>query len=35
MIQHGGHEVIALAINDCIHAVGNICTHDEVFIEVP
>jgi nitrite reductase/ring-hydroxylating ferredoxin subunit len=33
VIEHGGHEVLVLALNDCIYAVGNICTHDEVWLD--
>lgn len=33
VIGHGKHEVLVLAVNDCIYAVGNICTHDEVWLD--
>jgi nitrite reductase/ring-hydroxylating ferredoxin subunit len=33
VIAHGDHEVLVLALNDCIYAVGNICTHDEVWLD--
>lgn len=33
VIEHGEHEVLVLALNDCIYAVGNICTHDEVWLD--
>jgi nitrite reductase/ring-hydroxylating ferredoxin subunit len=33
VIEHGEHEVLVLALNDCIYAVGNVCTHDEVWLD--
>jgi nitrite reductase/ring-hydroxylating ferredoxin subunit len=33
VIEHGEHEVLVLALNDCIYAVGNICSHDEVWLD--
>src|SRR6202161_2496696 len=33
VIGHGEHEILVLAMNDCIYAVGNICTHDEVWLD--
>jgi nitrite reductase/ring-hydroxylating ferredoxin subunit len=33
VIEHGEHEVLVLALNDCIYAIGNICTHDEVWLD--
>jgi nitrite reductase/ring-hydroxylating ferredoxin subunit len=33
VVEHGEHEVLVLMLNDCIYAVGNICTHDEVWLD--
>ena len=33
VIEHGEHEVLVLALEGCIYAVGNICTHDEVWLD--
>ncbi len=33
VIEHGEHEVLVLALGDCIYAIGNICTHDEVWLD--
>lgn len=33
VIEHGEHEILVLASGDCIYAVGNICTHDEVWLD--
>ena len=33
VVEHGEHEVLVLALGDCIYAVGNICTHDEVWLD--
>lgn len=33
VIEHGEHEVLVLALDGCIYAVGNICTHDEVWLD--
>lgn len=33
VVEHGGHEVLVLMSDDCIYAVGNICTHDEVWLD--
>ncbi len=33
VIDHGEHEVLVLALGGCIYAIGNICTHDEVWLD--
>ena len=33
VVEHGDHEILVLAVGDCIYAVGNICTHDEVWLD--
>jgi nitrite reductase/ring-hydroxylating ferredoxin subunit len=33
VIEHGEHEVLVLALDERIYAVGNICTHDEVWLD--
>jgi nitrite reductase/ring-hydroxylating ferredoxin subunit len=33
VIEHGEHEILVLALGDCIYAIGNICTHDEVWLD--
>jgi len=33
VVEHGEHEVLVLALGDCIYAIGNICTHDEVWLD--
>ena len=33
LIDHGEHEVLVLALGDRIYAIGNICTHDEVWLD--
>jgi nitrite reductase/ring-hydroxylating ferredoxin subunit len=33
VIEHGEHEVLVLALEDCIYAIGNICSHDEVWLD--
>jgi nitrite reductase/ring-hydroxylating ferredoxin subunit len=33
VIEHGEHEILVLALDGCIYAVGNICTHDEVWLD--
>ncbi len=33
VIEQGEHEVLVLAMGECIYAIGNICTHDEVWLD--
>lgn len=33
VIEHGEHEVLVLASGGCIYAIGNICTHEEVWLD--
>jgi nitrite reductase/ring-hydroxylating ferredoxin subunit len=31
--EERGHEVLVLALDDEIYAIGNVCTHDEVWLD--
>ena len=33
VIEYGEHEILVLALNDCIYAIGNICSHDAVWLD--
>jgi nitrite reductase/ring-hydroxylating ferredoxin subunit len=33
VIEHGEHEVLVIAVEDCIYAIGNICSHEEVWLD--
>jgi nitrite reductase/ring-hydroxylating ferredoxin subunit len=27
------HEILVLSFNECVYAVGNVCTHDQVWLD--
>lgn len=33
VIEHGEHEVLVLALDDDIYAIGNVCTHEDVWLD--
>ncbi len=33
VVEEREHEILVVVLNDTIHAVGNICTHDEVWLD--
>ena len=33
VVEMGEHEILLVALDDAIYAIGNICTHEEVWLD--